>query len=326
MFNLLSANDLRLLDCMLLSPDGTDVGFFHYETGAEPREVEAFIRKLRHMKCEVEQPRLGVFRLVQSELTVWQEYLEFVLAEAAPPPWKVLVYRRAASTQDVVREQRKPRVVALADEQSAGRGRRGRSWLAPPGSAVLLSLSHPLGAADDKTADRIQCIAAVAVAKVLERLSHQKLIQIKWPNDLIVNGRKLAGILVETFGVKNRRKAVIGIGINVSHTPEQLEHLDADLRQRIISVREIGCPYDRLHIAAEVIIQLDQLLQSPHQSLLLDEWRVRNLMRSQRTTFQSDGQTVVGEVVDLDADAGLIVRTDSGTMVHLHAATTTIVP
>ena len=153
---------------------------------------------------------------------------------------------------------------------------------------------------------------------------HRRTIQIKWPNDLMVDGRKLAGILVETFGAgAGRRAAVIGVGINVVR-PQDPTALPPELRPRIAFLHDLGCQTERLYVADQVIVHLDHILRTPHRKVLLDEWRCRNLMRDQHAVFQCDGRRIVGEVVDLDYRDGLIVRTDEGELVHLHAATTTV--
>jgi BirA family biotin operon repressor/biotin-[acetyl-CoA-carboxylase] ligase len=317
------ASELVLLGALLRSPAGVDLGFLRWEYRFSADDVAQIVARLRTQGCDIVPAGPSSYRLRHSGLEVWQEYLACALGEEGIKR-KVIVYRQTPSTQDIARQQTETPVAVLADHQTAGRGRLGRRWLAPPGTSILLSMTH-LCSADDDSPDCVQCIAAVAVAQALERLTGRNLIQIKWPNDLVVAGRKLAGILVETFDTGARgRMAVIGVGINIAPPPPDSAALPAELRSRIVCLRDLGCQADRLHVAAQVIIQVDRLLASPQRSLLLDEWRCRNLMRDQRVVFQSDGRRIAGEVVDLDYRDGLIVRTDEGELVHLHAATTTV--
>jgi BirA family biotin operon repressor/biotin-[acetyl-CoA-carboxylase] ligase len=307
----LSTADLELLGELLRASAGVE------------GNTDAALSQLCARSCAIVPASPGGHRLLHSGLEVWQDYLEHVLKRDGWPR-QVRVYRRAGSTQDHARQAREP-IAVLADEQTAGRGRLGRQWIAPPGTAVLLSMTHRLADSADESIDLIQCIAAVAVAQALERLSGRRTIQIKWPNDLMVDGRKLAGILVETFDAgAGQRAAVIGVGINVAHRQEDLAAFPEELRRRVVSLHELGCQADRLHVAERVIVHLDQLLRTPYRKVLLDEWRSRNLMRDQRAVFQCDGRRIAGEVVDLDYRDGLIVRTDEGELVHLHAATTTV--
>lgn len=318
----LTPSDLDVLSQLLVSPSGA--GFPRRWSGdaADGDAWDQSIASLRSHGCVIDTTPAARHRLVRSGLSVWREYLEHE-TRAASYPRRVAVYQTVGSTQDAVRRMGSPDAVAIADEQTAGRGRLGRAWVAPPGSAILMSVAHTTRHGDSH--DHLQCVAAVAVAQALERLTKRQAIPIKWPNDLLIEGKKLAGILVETHDSPHGRIAIIGIGVNVALTREQLAAAPDDVRQRIVTLRELGCEYDRLYVAGEVLMNLDRLLAASDRALWLDEWRTRNLMRSQRATFGCDGGTITGEVIDLDADAGLIVRGDDGVIVHLHAATTTVI-
>jgi BirA family transcriptional regulator, biotin operon repressor / biotin---[acetyl-CoA-carboxylase] ligase len=320
----MNQGDFQLLDFLLGSAEkGSDVGILLYDYFTDLRSVEVCVHRLREAGCEIEQVTPTRWRLVRTSLQVWQDFLTFYLSRAGQPR-RVLVFRQTSSTQDVLRRVADPKVVALADEQTAGRGRHGRIWEAPPGASLLMSIGLELESEQEQL-DVIQCITAVAVAQTLEKLSGRKLIQIKWPNDLIVDGRKLAGILVETFTGQQRRIAVIGVGVNVELNEAQTAAMPAELLSRSTTLRAIGCPHDRLLVAAELIVKIVEHLRSPHRSLLIDEWRARSMMMGKRATFLSEGHRITGEVLDMDAQAGLIVRSDSGELVHLRSATTTIV-
>ncbi len=159
---------------------------------------------------------------------------------------RVLEYHeRVGSTNDVIldmAEQAAPHgTVCLADEQSAGRGRRGYGWFSPPGCGIWASvlLRPRLSAA--RTPPLTLC-AAAAVARVLETAAGES-VKIKWPNDLLMGGRKVAGILAESRIVSGDEPAiVIGMGINVNHTREQFpDELSATATSlRIESGRPVG--------------------------------------------------------------------------------------
>lgn len=258
-----------------------------------------------------------------SDLSDWSDHLEQVLRNTAVPR-RVLVYRQTASTQDIARAHAAQRVVVFADEQSAGRGRLGRRWQAPAGTAILMSLTHPIDEARGESSDRITFVTAVALAESLERWVARRL-EIKWPNDIVAEGAKLAGILVETVQLAGgQRVAIIGIGINVAQSAEDLARYPQELRRRITSLSMLGARADRRDVAADAVERIDALLASGDTARLLDAWRTRNLMSEQRVTLVSEGRTITGTVVDLDPTDGLIVRRDSGEIVHLPAATTTV--
>lgn len=261
----------------------------------------------------------------QTPITHWADRLttpgEDIPLQSSQTP-EVRVYRQTASTQDLARQHGGGWFVALADEQTAGRGRLGRAWVAPPGSAVLMSMRWPC-LIDSSSLDTIAYRVAVAAAESAERFlagtSHR--VRIKWPNDILVDSRKLAGILIE----RADGAAIIGIGFNVTLTEHDLSGLPVDLAGRVTSLAMLGRPTDRLAVATDLIGRCYTRLTCPHDPLLLDEWRTRSPLGYQ-ARFRSDGVEIAGTVIDLDPALGLIVRRDTGEIVHLPAATTTVLP
>lgn len=232
------------------------------------------------------------------------------------------MYRQTASTQDLARQYGGGWFVALADEQTAGRGRLGRAWVAPPGSAVLMSMRWPCpleAHSLDTIAYRVAVAAAESAERFLAGTSHR--VRIKWPNDILVDGRKLAGILIE----RADGAAIIGIGFNVTLTEHDLAGLPIDLAGKVTSLAMLDRPIDRLAVAADLIGRCYTRLTCPHDPLLLDEWRARSPL-GYEARFRSDGVEIAGTVIDLDPALGLIVRRDTGEIVHLPAATTTVLP
>ncbi|MFM7149630.1 MAG: biotin--[acetyl-CoA-carboxylase] ligase, partial [Gemmataceae bacterium] len=143
----------------------------------------------------------------------------------------------------------------LADEQLAGRGQQGRSWLAPPGSSVLLTvLLFPPPALDRPVL--LTAWAALAVCRLVGELTHIRP-RIKWPNDVLVGGRKLCGILIEQNRVGPIPATVAGIGLNVRQSAEDL--LAAGL-QEATSLAVLGCSEDDTHaIARRLLHHLDAI-------------------------------------------------------------------
>lgn len=251
-------------------------------------------------------------------LTVWADYLQYRTWQER----RVDVYASTASTQDRARELAATlggdadRALVVAGDQTQGRGRLGRAWITPPGSAVTLSYLCRL---TDATVDRLTFATAVALARsldtILEPLKHHT--HIKWPNDLYVGSKKIAGILVETAN----DTAVIGVGVNVEFT---LEQLPAELRDSVTSLGLLGCKVDRLRVLADAVIEMDRALYHADKTELLDEWRRRCLKMHQPITLRHGDRVIAGRLIDLDPDAGLVVKQDSGEIVRLPAATTTV--
>ncbi len=290
-------------------------------------------QRFRDAGCEIEEDPVNGFRLLRSGLGVWVDYLRFFHGDNR----LIEVYRQTASTQDAVRRlidvhgRGAHGALAIADHQSAGRGRLGRSWVAPADSAVLVSLAHvgPPGAALQP--NHLAIAAAVAVARACldctavptaQGLRQRHDIRIKWPNDILVGGRKLAGILIEAL--PQQGAAIIGIGLNVSLTVTQMP---ADLQDRVTSLRMLGASCDRLLVLSALVRELDRALSpDADKDALVRAWRDHNhFSGNEPVTFKCDGRTIRGCVLDVDADAGLIVRMETGELVNLPAATTSVV-
>jgi BirA family transcriptional regulator, biotin operon repressor / biotin---[acetyl-CoA-carboxylase] ligase len=320
----LTPSDLSLLDALLRArgkPVALD--FLTQECGASAKEIGGGETRLTRLGCVIESD-MHHLRLIQAGLGVWVDYLQDALPDRSRR--EVEVYQTTASTQDTVRARAGEPLLVLADEQTGGRGRLGRRWLAPPGTGLLFSMTHDLSPDRPDTIDRISFLTAVAIAQSIERITDRGPIQIRWPNDIYVDHKKLAGILVETVrpAGASHATAIIGVGINVGLTENHLNTLPAELRPRVTSFALRDWSADRLLIAEKVIAQIDRHLHGPNVSLLVDEWRARNLFREQTLRLSSNGKTITGTVIDLDPDHGLIIRRDTGEITHLPAATTTV--
>ena len=193
-----------------------------------------------------------------------------------PLAGRVLYFTTIGSTNDVAAslavDPASFGTVVIADAQTAGRGRRGRTWFSPAGSGLYISviLSPSRAASAPDRATRLLTLAAgLALAEGVERATGLAPA-IKWPNDLLVARRKLAGILAEAFG----EAVVLGYGINVgpmSYPPE--------LRDRATSLEtELGRPIDRAMVAVETLAALASRygdLVSSRFDAILDAWRRR---------------------------------------------------
>ena len=310
--------------------------------GVDRHTVTARLDGLREGGCELEtHPQLGV-RLVATGVGVWRDYLEWLTALGDGPARVIEVYQSTGSTQDVVRRIVEAHgvggdgCIAATQEQTAGRGRRGRVWYAPPGKAVTVSRGVVDRGVRERalSPERLSFASAVGVARAVERLLDwagvRREVGIKWPNDVLVDGKKLAGVLVEGFGTHATPRrdavqaAVIGVGLNVSVTPEDMPADDAALQRRVTSFAMLGTHVDRLRVLGVVVSELDWALACDDLELLMREWRQRCTLLSQAVRLQHDGRIIVGQVVDLDPHAGLVVRTTEGALVHLPSATTSV--
>jgi len=251
-----------------------------------------------------------------------------------------VVYESTTSTQDLARKRfesmgaESDGSVIIAGNQTSGRGRLGRSWTAPPGTGVLFSLIHaPEGAAHSGTlnVDRLVLVTAVAVAQGIDNACGPDPlnITIKWPNDLMVGNKKIGGILVETVSTQSSggtaRAAIIGVGVNVGFKAEHLSTVPADVADRVTSLALHHRSIDRLDVLDRIIEQMEKALYQTDLNVLLEQWRRRSTMLGIHTRLLSEGREISGQVIDIDPLEGLIVRTSSGEIVHLRAATTSVI-
>jgi len=210
--------------------------------------------------------------------------------------------------------------LVVADCQTAGRGRLERHWFSPPGLGLYTSIIlRPQVPAE--RAFGIHMAAALACVEAADAQHLQSVVGIKWPNDLVAEGCKLAGILSEV-GLQGGlvEWCVVGIGLNVNHT-----HADfpPDLRDRSVSLREL-CHrrIDRLEVLVQLLEALfpwyDRFLQGGIEALD-PEWRRRSTLLGRTVRVETAGETYVGTALSLESDGALRIRLESGAEEVLHA-------
>lgn len=235
------------------------------------------------------------------------------------------------STNDVVagwlRDGTPEVCVAIADEQSAGRGRNGRTWSAPAGASLLCSIGfRPTWLAPEQ-AWRLGAIVGLAMAEAADWAVAEvasvpaESVRLKWPNDLVVvdrttgAARKLAGVLGETDGLATEEpRAVIGIGVNVDWARDDFP---ADLASAMTSLADVagGQSIDREALAAAFLERLEPLVEGLRAGTFpADAWRERHLTNglAVRLTWPDGTETTV-TAVDVDAESGaLLIRSLDG--------------
>lgn len=223
---------------------------------------------------------------------------------------RVLWYSEVGSTNDIAgtfaEQGADEGLVVLADRQTAGRGRLGRSWASPSGAGIYVSVvlrPTPVVA-------RLVTIAAgVAVTDGIASATGLST-HVKWPNDVHVSGRKLAGILAE--GAVNH--VVLGIGINV-----QPAAYSPDVASRATSIEaELSRPVDRALVLAECLAALASRYRELHENRpagIVEAWRMRAApMLGRRVEWESAGERHTGFAENIDDDGALIVKVGDGTL------------
>jgi BirA family transcriptional regulator, biotin operon repressor / biotin---[acetyl-CoA-carboxylase] ligase len=256
-------------------------------------------------------------------------------------------FARVGSTNDVVRDwllAGVPEVcLAIADEQTAGRGREDRRWLAPAGAALLLSLGFRPTWLDPQLVWRLPAIVSLAMAEAAEEvagLTH-RTIQLKWPNDLVIDPwdldgipwrnfdtggenrgddvRKLGGVLGETAGLGSADvTAIVGIGVNVDW---RRDDFPPELAASMTSLLDAssGRTLDR-----DVLLELFLAQLAPRVRLLredrfdVEDWEARQLTTGHLVEVQApDGGVHIVRAIGVDGRSGALVVDDRGTNRHL---------
>ena len=216
---------------------------------------------------------------------------------------EVRVVERCGSTNEVLMNEGKAGVLLAAEEQTAGRGRRGRRWHSARGAGATFSIST-VTARPPRELPGLSLVAGVAAARALRALGIERAA-LKWPNDLVVAGAKLGGILVETRG----SFVVIGIGINCRK--------DAALERRVRrAVAFVGVERNRLiaGVARELLAAL-ALFEREGLEPLRKQWESMHAHDGERVRVRlADGRVVTGIARGLDADGGLRLVTRAGVL------------
>ena len=240
--------------------------------------------------------------------------LNAIKARLGDCPWQVQVFEEVASTNTLLKElgqQGAPAgTVLVADRQTGGRGRLGRTFLSPGSVGVYLSaLIRPDCAPTELM--HLTCAVAVAMCDAVEHAFGFRP-GIKWTNDLVVGTKKLGGILTE-LGLDPRTGrvsfAVLGIGINCGQLPGDF---DESIRSMATSARMVlGKKADRERLIAEMVKALQQMeLHSPAQ--MLDQYRKDCITLGQHVSIVRGDEVRHARALDIDREGGLIVRYDSG--------------
>lgn len=201
----------------------------------------------------------------------------------------------------------------VAARQTGGRGRMGRSFSSPEGGLYLSVLVYP-GEELSRAATLTPC-AGVAVCRAIRRVCAVQP-DIKWPNDLLLQGRKLCGILTESSVSRGRRFAVIGIGVNVN---TKTRSLDETVRDVAVSLAEhTGGEQDCAALAAAVIEELDKMLAEWRRDTrcCLEEYRRLCVSTDREVTLTRAGNSRRAYAVGIDEDYALIARIN-GQLEHI---------
>jgi BirA family biotin operon repressor/biotin-[acetyl-CoA-carboxylase] ligase len=221
--------------------------------------------------------------------------------------------------EELARQGAAEGTAVLAERQLSGRGRQGRTWHSPSGVGLYSSLIlRPV-----LPPNQVQLLTLAVAVAVVGAISAQTALspKIKWPNDILIRGKKVAGILTEAEAEAEQiAHVVVGVGINVNHTAAELgrplEALATSLRL------EVGRLVERSALAAQLFVELEnwyEWLKMGNSSLILDEWRRHAATLGRRVRVLLGQTTVEGTALDVTNEGALLVERKDGSRTMVHA-------
>ncbi|SDT93543.1 BirA family transcriptional regulator, biotin operon repressor / biotin-[acetyl-CoA-carboxylase] ligase [Verrucomicrobium sp. GAS474] len=230
--------------------------------------------------------------------------------------WRAVVFRETQSTNDLALREAQggaaAGLVIAAERQTKGRGRQGRKWHSKSGEGLWFSLllrpGWPLG-----HVARLTIVAALAAAEAIDSLlpAEAGKIEIKWPNDLFHEGKKLGGILTEIQADAEAIVfAVVGIGINCRQTRSDFPDDIAEIATSLKLIAGEGAPR-RIDLLAALLLQLEKRLADPFEEVR-EAWASRCFSLGRMVSVRTPGGTIQGHAVGLDAGGALLLRREGG--------------
>ena len=237
---------------------------------------------------------------------------------------KILVYDRTSSTNDIAAEYAKNKnndgLVVFAEEQTAGRGRAGSKWHSGRADSIQCSIVLT----DYKlNPELLSLTCAVAVADGLGKIGGTEA-KIKWPNDIILNGKKVAGILLESKLNNDGGAYILGIGINCH---QKKDSFPAELQPIATSIDiESHSIADRVSLAKRLLTSVEHWLEvaAKTSEKVTEKWRQLSIQLNHRVKLIYNGREFAGNCIGIDPEKGLILQLDTGGVRMFDAAHTTI--
>ena len=308
--------DAKILAALRTNPDGVSGAQLAEQLAISRAAVWSRIEELRQAGYDIEAgPHFG-YRLVSAPDALHADDLLARLGGARIIGRDVQVFEETTSTNDVVeklaRDGVREGVVVFAESQTKGRGRLGRVWMSPTHKGLWFSLLlRP--ELRPQAATQLTIASATAVRRAVKSVTGITA-EIKWPNDLLINGKKVAGILTEMSAEPDRvRHIIVGIGVDVNL---EAKEFPPELRKIATSLRiESGEEVSRAELATAILQELEKdyaRICGGKFAAVADEWEAGCGTIGKDVTVQMGVQQVRGRAEALDDDGALLVRTEHG--------------
>jgi BirA family biotin operon repressor/biotin-[acetyl-CoA-carboxylase] ligase len=308
--------DAKILSALRENPDGVSGAELAEQLRISRAAVWARIEELRSLEYEIEAgPHFG-YRLVSAPDALHADDLLARLGKTKVIGRDIRVFEQTTSTNDVIeklaRDGVKEGVVVFAESQTKGRGRLGRKWISPTHKGLWFSILLRPNLRPQETT-QLTVASATALRRAIQLETGLKP-EIKWPNDILIGGKKVAGILTELSAELDKvRHVILGIGVDVNLNANEFP---AELRKSATSLKiESGNPIERAELATEILRELDanyEKICSGKFASVADEWEERCTTIGRDVTVQIGGRQLRGCAESLDDDGALLLRTEHG--------------
>jgi len=314
--------DAKILTALRANAGGVSGAQIAEQLGITRAAIWGHIEELRRLGYDIEAgPHFG-YRLVSAPDTLHADDLLARLGKTKVVGRDIRVFEQTTSTNDVMeklaRDEVKEGIVVFAESQTKGRGRLGRAWLSPARKGLWFSvLLRP----DLRPPETTQLTVASAAALRRAIQSETGLVpEIKWPNDILIRGKKVAGILTELSAELDRvRHVILGIGVDVNLNAHEFP---AELRNSATSLKiEAGRVISRPELATAILRELDHdyaRVCGNRFAAVADEWEAHCTTIGRAVTIRVGDRKISGRAESLGEDGALRLRTEHG---HLERIT-----
>lgn len=315
--------------CQILSSSGQKVVSLSYlcsETRAQPSEVRAALRKLGELGCPISHGREGYLLEPDAQLLEMDELTRNLRPGLVR--WAITYFFYINSTQSAVRAMAErdahEGTTVLAEMQSRGVGRLGRNWSSPYCGIWLSSLLRPRRTLENQL---LTIAASLAITRAVSAVCGIKS-ELKWPNDVQIGGRKVAGVLgTSEYRGERLRSVAVGLGINANI---DLNLLPGSFRDQATSLKaELGAKVDREQLIASALNNLSSLyakLERAEEDEIVDEARKNCSTLGRRIQVRMGSRLLKGVAQDLDRDGSLILEVEEGRTVRLYSHDVSLLP
>jgi len=282
--------DERTVKVIEMLMDGASGQKIAETLGVSRTAVWKMIKKLEAFGFKIEAKRRVGYRIV--DMPDLSPYRVYKICSELEMVEDVYYYKTVDSTNDRAKEIGKPKVLVIAEEQTAGRGRYGRRWISERGG-LYFSITVPSLPIED--VPKLTLTAGVAVAEAIGG-------RLKWTNDVLMDGKKVCGILCELFGEIENPLIVVGIGINVNNPVPPYATSLSKLHRRTL---------DRGEVLERVLKNLERWylrLVSGDWKSVRRRWKELSDTLGRKVVVRSGGREIEGKAVDIDEDGALVLE------------------